>query len=199
MDRSTVSHNLEVQGPEGSAHLDADGLDAWEFNRRLRELAASEPAIVVHNPRARHNLGVGLDRPVHIVFAGSVGYYCGGFNNGAFIEIFGNADGGSRRYSGRFGPWQHRVAAGRRCSVADRGRGGAARGVAMKGGTCWSRVRQVHVGFMAHRASWSLGRTGDAALPPCTRRIRGRPGDELGRRRRRGGADAKELDEVRLT
>lgn len=171
MDRSTVSDNLEVPVPEGSAHLDADGLDAWEFNRRLRELVASEPAIVVHNPRARHNLGVGLDRPVHIVFAGSVGYYCGGFNNGAFIEIFGNAGWGlgEAMASGKIVVHGNTAwAAGASMFgglIVVEGNAGPRTGVAMKGGDVLVAGSIGFMsGFMAHRGKLvALGGTGDAA------------------------------------
>jgi len=161
----------EIPTPEGAAALDADGLDAWELNRRLKELAASEKAVVVHNPRARHNLGVGLDQPAHIVFLGSVGYYCGGFNNGAFIEIHGNAGWGlgEAMAAGKIvvhgnSAW----AAGasmRGGLIVVEGDGGPRTGVAMKGGDVLvAGTVGFMSGFMAHAGKLvALGGAGDAA------------------------------------
>lgn len=167
----TIASGIEIPTPDGAVALDADGLDAREFNRRLREIAASEPAIVVHNPRARHNLAVAVDRPVHIVFLGSVGYYCGGFNDGAFIEIHGNAGWGlgEAMASGKIvvhgnSAW----AAGasmRGGLVVVEGHGGPRTGVAMKGGDILvGGTVGFMSGFMAHAGKLvALGGAGDAA------------------------------------
>lgn len=166
-----IAGGIQIPTPEDAAVLDADGLDVWEFNRRLREIAASEPAVLVRNPRARHNLAVGVDRAVHIVFLGSVGYYCGGFNNGAFIEIHGNAGWGlgEAMAAGRIvvhgnSAW----AAGasmRGGLVVVEGDGGPRTGVAMKGGDILvGGTVGFMSGFMAHAGKLvALGGAGDAA------------------------------------
>lgn len=74
--------------------LDADQVSPRELNQRLRELLAAEAEVVVENPRSRHNLGVALSGPGRVTFKGSVGYYCGGLNNGGRVEVTGNAGWG---------------------------------------------------------------------------------------------------------
>src|SRR5690348_16002980 len=75
--------------------VDCDGKSTREINTTLRLLAdRGETEIRVHNPRARHNLAVGLMKPVRIVFEGSVGYYCGGMGDGPTIEVHGSAGWG---------------------------------------------------------------------------------------------------------
>jgi methylamine---glutamate N-methyltransferase subunit B len=74
--------------------LDAD--DGHRLNRRMRDLVdAGTRDIQIVNPRSRHNLGVGQHGPVTITFAGSVGYYCGGLNNGAEIIVERSAGWGT--------------------------------------------------------------------------------------------------------
>lgn len=51
-------------------------------------------AVRVTDPLSRHNLGVGLPAEADILFEGSVGYYCGGLNDGATIHITRNAGWG---------------------------------------------------------------------------------------------------------
>lgn len=168
---ATVSaRGIQVQVPEGAAHLDADGLDAHAFNRRLKELAASHEVVAVHNPRSRHNLGVALDRPVHVLFLGSVGYYCGGFNDGATIEIHGNAGWGlgEAMAAGRIVVHGNTAwAAGasmRGGTIVIEGDGGPRTGVAMKGGDILVAGSVGFMsGFMAHAGKLVvLGGAGDA-------------------------------------
>lgn len=156
--QARVAHGVEVQIPEGAAHLDADGLDAFEFNRRLLRLTESHVDVVVHNPRARHNLGVGLNAPSHVIVLGSVGYYCGGFNNGAFIEVHGNAGWGigEAMAAGKIvvhGNTAWAAGASMRGGIiAIRGDGGPRTGVAQKGGSILVAGSVGFLsGFMAHR------------------------------------------------
>ncbi len=58
-----------------------------EINEEIQEAAARGDKIRVVNTLSRHNLGVGLPDNCEIHFEGSVGYYCGGLNTGAIIEI----------------------------------------------------------------------------------------------------------------
>ena len=55
---------------------------------------SSPDMIRVTNTLSRHNLGIGLPPDCHIRFEGSVGYYCGGLNTGARIEIERNGGWG---------------------------------------------------------------------------------------------------------
>jgi len=167
---SVTVHGREVEVPEGAAHLDADEHEVFAFNRHLNELAESHDTIVVHNPRARHNLGVGLTRPVHVVFLGGVGYYCGGFNNGASIEVHGNAGWGIGEAMAEGTIVVHgntAWAAGasmRGGTIVVHGDGGPRTGVAQKGGSILVAGSIGFLsGFMAHRGKLvALGGAGDA-------------------------------------
>jgi len=66
-----------------------------DINREMQAAASAGKSMVVRNTLSRHNLGIGLPRDTHIRFEGSVGYYCGGLNNGAQIEIERNAGWGA--------------------------------------------------------------------------------------------------------
>lgn len=168
---STVSvHGRDVEIPEGAAHIDADEHEVFAFNQRLAELSEEHDTIVVHNPRARHNLGVGLTREVHVIFLGGVGYYCGGFNNGAFIEIYGNAGWGLGEAMAVGTIVVHgntAWAAGasmRGGTIVIHGDGGPRTGVAQKGGSILVEGSIGFLsGFMAHRGKLvALGGAGDA-------------------------------------
>lgn len=103
------------------AVLDAD--DGHRLNRRMRDLVdAGTSEITVLNPRSRHNLGVGQHGPATIRFAGSVGYYCGGLNNGANIVIERSAGWGTGEAMSA-----GRIEVGGTCALGT--------GAAMRGGT----------------------------------------------------------------
>ncbi|HTU18845.1 MAG TPA: hypothetical protein VMG10_12370 [Gemmataceae bacterium] len=122
--------------------IDCRNRTSREINRLLREaIAEGHEHIDILEPDARHNLGVALLRPVRVVFAGSVGYYCGGMMDGAHIEVRGSAGwgaaesmlGGTMIIDGNAGSG---VAASiRGGTVVVRGNAAARAGVSMKGGT----------------------------------------------------------------
>jgi methylamine---glutamate N-methyltransferase subunit B len=77
------------------AEVDCKEKTIREINIAIKTLlAAGEREILVHNPAARHNLGVALLDPAKVVFAGSVGYYCAGMSDGTNVEIQGSAGWG---------------------------------------------------------------------------------------------------------
>jgi glutamate synthase domain-containing protein 3 len=77
------------------AEIDAAGRTTREVNAEMRRLVTQgECEITVHNPAARHNLAVAVLQPVRICIDGSAGYYCGGLNDGANVEIRGSAGWG---------------------------------------------------------------------------------------------------------
>jgi methylamine---glutamate N-methyltransferase subunit B len=162
--------DTDVSIPDGAAIVDADDHEAFEFNQQLLELSESHDVIVVQNPRARHNLGVGLTRPTHVIFLGGVGYYCGGFNNGAFIEVHGNAGWGlgEAMAAGKIVVHGNTAwAAGasmRGGTIVIHGDGGSRTGVAQKGGSILvSGTVGFMSGFMAHRGKLvALGGAGEA-------------------------------------
>lgn len=153
-----AADGTQVAIPHGAVTIDADDYDAYAFNQKLWDLSESHDVIVVKNPRARHNLGVGLTRPVHVIFFGGVGYYCGGFNNGGFIEVHGNAGWGlgEAMAAGKIEIHGNTAwAAGasmRGGTIVIHGDGGPRTGVAQKGGTILVRGTIGFLsGFMAHR------------------------------------------------
>ena len=65
-----------------------------EVHREIQAAAEAGGHIVVKDTRSKHNLGVALPANSSIHFEGSVGYYCGGLNNGATITVERNAGWG---------------------------------------------------------------------------------------------------------
>jgi glutamate synthase domain-containing protein 3 len=125
-----------------SISIDCTGKTTREINRQIREaVAAGERELHVLHPEARHNLGVALLQSVHIIFEGSVGYYCAGMMDGGHVEIRGSAGWGMAEsmmngtviIDGNAGSG---VAASIRGGmVVVRGDAAARAGVSMKGGT----------------------------------------------------------------
>jgi len=67
-----------------------------ELNRALHDLTpgSNETAWEVLHPKGSHSVAVGVDQPVTIDVRGSVGYYCGGMNDGSAITVHGSAGPG---------------------------------------------------------------------------------------------------------
>jgi glutamate synthase domain-containing protein 3 len=122
--------------------IECRGKTTRAINRELREaIAAGQQDFHVQNPDARHNLGVALLQAVHVIFDGSVGYYCAGMMDGAHVEVRGSAGWGAAEsmMSGTLiidGSAGNGVAASiRGGTVVVRGDAAARAGVSMKGGT----------------------------------------------------------------
>jgi glutamate synthase domain-containing protein 3 len=72
------------------AEFDAAGLDARAINLKIRELMESgHGTIVVHNPGAKHGLGVGILNRLQLYFEGSLGYFGCGLIDGPNVRIKG--------------------------------------------------------------------------------------------------------------
>ena len=67
--------------------------DIRTVNEEIQAAVGQGYAVFVRETLSRHNLGVGLPAGAKIRFEGSVGYYCGGLNNGAEISIERNSAG----------------------------------------------------------------------------------------------------------
>lgn len=77
------------------AALNCEGKTIREINTGIKQfIADGETEIVIQNPAARHNLGVGLVEPVTLTFEGSVGYYCAGMIDSTTVHILGTAGWG---------------------------------------------------------------------------------------------------------
>jgi len=127
------------------------------INEEIQAAAAAGRAITVRNALSRHNLGIGLPPGVEIKFEGSVGYYCGGLNTGAVIDIERNA-GWALAEGMSAGHVTVGGYAGMSCGAAMtggtihvKGDAGPRCGVAMKGGTIVVEGKiGYQAGFMAH-------------------------------------------------
>jgi len=67
-----------------------------ELNLALHTIqpGSNETAWEVINPGGSHAVAAGVDQPVTIDVRGSVGYYCGGMNDGSTITVHGSAGPG---------------------------------------------------------------------------------------------------------
>jgi glutamate synthase domain-containing protein 3 len=128
-----------------------------EINEDIQREAKTNASILVRNTLSRHNLGVGLPAGLEISFEGSVGYYCGGLNNGAVVTIGKDAGWGTGE-----GMASGHITVGGYCgmSVGAAMRGGTIHvkgdcgprvGVAMKGGNIIVEGKiGSQSGFMSH-------------------------------------------------
>ena len=128
-----------------------------EIHNEIHDAANKNQDIVITNPMSRHNLGVGLPANCSVNFKGSVGYYCGGLNNGAKIHIDRNAGWGCGEamasghitVNGYAGMSVGAAMLGGLVHV--KGDCGPRAGVAMKGGTIVVEGKiGYQSGFMAH-------------------------------------------------
>lgn len=72
------------------AEFDAAELSSSEINLKIRELMGQGCGdIVVHNPLAKHSLGVGILNRLRLTFEGSLGYFGCGLIDGPNVRIKG--------------------------------------------------------------------------------------------------------------
>jgi len=128
-----------------------------EVNQEIQAALAEGHRVTVSDTRSRHNLGIGLPDDAKISFEGSVGYYCGGLNNGAEIDIERNAGWSLGEAMAR-----GRITVGGYCGMSAgasmrgglihvKGDAGPRCGVAMKGGNIIVEGKIGYLsGFMSH-------------------------------------------------
>ena len=75
--------------------LEKNGLRALHKTLRDKDSGTNETAWEVVNARGSHAIAVGLDAPIEITVRGSTGYYCGGMNKQATINVDGSAGPGT--------------------------------------------------------------------------------------------------------
>ncbi|MCP4319029.1 MAG: glutamate synthase [Hyphomicrobiales bacterium] len=128
-----------------------------DVNSDIQSAVAEGQEVVVTNTLSRHNLGIGLPAGANVRFEGSVGYYCGGLNDGATIEVernagWGLAEGmasGHVTVGGYAGMSAGAAMTGGTIHV--KGDAGPRCGVAMKGGNIIVEGKiGYQSGFMAH-------------------------------------------------
>ncbi len=83
----------------GLTTLDCSAHTTREINTFLREhsnasVLGETLSVVLLNPDSRHNIGVGLVKPLKIRIEGPVGYYCAGLCDGVEVEVAGGAGWG---------------------------------------------------------------------------------------------------------
>jgi len=70
--------------------IDCGELSNTEINSLIRaRMAEGYGSIVVHNPRGRHSLGVGILSRLNLIFEGSLGYFGAGLIDGPNVRING--------------------------------------------------------------------------------------------------------------
>jgi methylamine---glutamate N-methyltransferase subunit B len=70
--------------------FDAAGMDTRAINRKIRAcMDEGYGTIVVHNPGAKHSLGVGILNRLNLYFEGSLGYFGCGLIDGPNVRIAG--------------------------------------------------------------------------------------------------------------
>jgi glutamate synthase domain-containing protein 3 len=76
--------------------IDLDESEIRELNGRLHRLPpdTNERAWHIVNPKGRHAIAVGLDRPITVTIDGHVGFYCAGMNKQAEVIVNGHAGPG---------------------------------------------------------------------------------------------------------
>ena len=128
-----------------------------QVNADIRTAVAEGEPVRVTETLSRHNLGVALPEGADVVFGGSVGYYCGGLNNGATIHVERNAGWGTGEAMAKGhitvdGYAGMSVGASMRGGLIHvKGDAGPRCGVAMKGGDIVVEGKVGFLtGFMAH-------------------------------------------------
>lgn len=157
-DSFTYPTSLEVDFAQ-RAEFDATPMSPGEVNLRIRELMEEGcGTIVVHNPGAKHSLGVGILNRLWLHFEGSLGYFGCGLIDGPNVRISGRV-GWSCAENMLAGTVVVEKNAGSCFGAALRGgdlvcRGdvGARTGIDMKGGTIIAGGRAgAFTGFMMQR------------------------------------------------
>lgn len=143
-----------------------------ELNQALHDIkqGSNETSWEVVNPKGSHAVAVGVDQPVSIDVRGSVGYYCGGMNDGGAITVHGSAGPGvgQNMMSGTIvvkgDASQYAGATGRGGLLVIEGNASSRCGISMKGINIVVKGNIGHMSaFMAQSGSLVvLGDAGDA-------------------------------------
>lgn len=74
--------------------LEAKGLRALNETLHAQANETNQTHWQIINPRGSHAIAVGLDAPIEVIIKGSTGYYCGGMNKQATINVHGSVGPG---------------------------------------------------------------------------------------------------------
>jgi glutamate synthase domain-containing protein 3 len=152
--------------------LEAQGLR--ELNATLHAQAdnTNQTAWEIINPKGSHAIAVGLDAPIEVTVRGSTGYYCGGMNQQATVNVIGSAGPGvaENMMSGKVviegDASQYAGATGQGGLLVIKGNASSRCGISMKG------INIVVGGNIGHMAAF-MGQSGNLVV--C-----GDAGDALG-------------------
>ncbi|NMD71782.1 glutamate synthase [Bacillus sp. DNRA2] len=132
--------------------IDCNETSPETLNAQIRDAAKRGiKEVVMKNPYARHNLGVGITDPIHLIYEGDVGYYAASLCDHISAEVHGNAGWaiGENLMNGEIiveGNAASSTAASMRGgSVVIKGSSGARTGIGLKGGTL---IVGGNVGYM---------------------------------------------------
>ena len=154
--------------------LDLTQIGLREVNKTLHEQAATtnQTAWTIENARGSHAIACGLDAPIEVTVKGSTGYYCGGMNKQATINIHGSAGPGTGEniMSGKIviegDASQYLGATGHGGLIVVKGNASSRCGISMKG------VNIVVHGSIGHMSAF-MGQSGNLV-------VLGDAGDALG-------------------
>jgi glutamate synthase domain-containing protein 3 len=138
-----------AQVAAGVTEIDGRDLTTRAINQAIR---SADGEVVIRHPDARHNLGVAIASPLHVVFDGPVGWYCASMLERADIEVRGNCGWsvGENMMSGSIEVHGHAGSSAgatiRGGTLVIEGNAGARCGISMKGGVI---VVGGSVGYMS--------------------------------------------------
>ncbi|MED1443464.1 hypothetical protein P4U24_17085 [Aeribacillus composti] len=131
-----------MESVKESIVIDCKSETVTSINQMIREFAKNNiKEVIIENPLARHNLGVCITDPIHLIYNGDVGYYAVSLCDKVTATIKGNCGWavGENLMSGEIvvnGNAASSCAASLRGGiVVVKGEAGARAGISMKGGT----------------------------------------------------------------
>ena len=74
--------------------LEAQGLRELNSTLHAQNDTTNQTAWEIISPKGAHAIAVGLDAPIEVTIKGSTGYYCGGMNKQATINVHGSVGPG---------------------------------------------------------------------------------------------------------
>ena len=152
--------------------LEAQGLRELNASLHAQSDTTNQTAWEIIDPKGSHAIAVGLDAPIEVTVRGSTGYYCGGMNQQATVNVIGSAGPGvaENMMSGKVviegDASQYAGATGQGGLLVIKGNASSRCGISMKG------INIVVGGNIGHMAAF-MGQSGNLVV--C-----GDAGDALG-------------------
>ena len=75
-------------------NLEEQGLRKLNNDLHQQSQSTNQTAWEIINPKGSHAIAVGIDAPIEVNIKGSTGYYCGGMNKQATINVMGSVGPG---------------------------------------------------------------------------------------------------------